>query len=112
MWSLDKTVLEMVDDHQVLLLVLASMALEPEPRPEPGPGRQPTIADVVSSMSWNDGLSRAIAGITRQCAPFQQELAPVPLDKLTPENEADARQRLLEVVDQEISRIGRIRAFR
>ena len=35
----------------------------------------------------------------------------MPLDKLAPANEAEARQRLLAVVDQELGRIGRIRAM-
>ena len=62
-------------------------------------------------MSRDDRLSRLVAGITRLCEPFQQALARMPLDKLAPENEAQARQRLLEVVEQEEGRIGRIRAM-
>jgi hypothetical protein len=43
----------------------------------------------------------------RLCEPFQQALAGMPLDKFAPANEEEARQRRLEVVDQELGRIGR-----
>ena len=62
-------------------------------------------------MTPNDGLSRVVAGITRLCEPFQQALARMPLDKLAPENQEEARQRLFAVVEQEEGRIGRIRAM-
>ncbi len=101
---LGKTAIEMKDDFQVALLVLASLALEPEP------ARKPTFAEAMSAMSRNDGLSRVVEGITRLCEPFQQALARMPLDKLAPENEAQARQRLSAVVEEELGRIGRIRA--
>ena len=106
---LGKTAIEMKDDFQVALLVLASLALEPEPEPEPS--RPATFAEAVSAMSQNDGLSRVVAGITRLCEPFQQALARMPLDKLAPENKEEARQRLFAVVQQEEGRIGRIRAM-
>jgi hypothetical protein len=104
-----KTALEVKDDFQVALLVLASLALEPAP--EPDPGRKSKFADVMSAMSRDDRLSRVVAGVTRLCEPFQQALARMPLDKLAPENEEQARQRLFAVVDQELGRIGRIRAM-
>jgi len=90
------------------LLVLASLALAPEPEAEPV--RKPAFAEAVRAMSRNDGLSRVVEGITRLCEPFQQSLARMPLDKLAPENEAQARQRLSAVVEEELGRIGRIRA--
>jgi hypothetical protein len=62
--------IEMVDHYHVMVLVLASLAVEAEPKPE---ADRPT--------SFTEGVS-----------------------------EAEARQRLLTVVEQEISRIGRIRA--
>jgi hypothetical protein len=105
---LGKTAIEMKDDFQVALLVLASLALEPEPESEPV--QKHTFAEAVRAMSRNDGLSRVVNGITRLCEPFQQALARMPLDKLAPENEAQARQRLTAVVEQELGRIGRIRA--
>ena len=104
--GLGKTAIEMKDDFQVALLVLASLALEPEAEPV----RKPTFAEAVRAMSRNDGLSRVVEGITRLCEPFQQALARMPLDKLAPENEAQARQRLTAVVEEELGRIGRIRA--
>jgi hypothetical protein len=61
---LGKTAIEMKDDFQVALLVLASLALEPEP------ARKPTFAEAMSAMSRNDGLSRIVGGITRLCEPF------------------------------------------
>jgi hypothetical protein len=105
---LGKTAIEMKDDFQVLLLVLASLAIEP---PEPVPSQPGTLAEAVSALSRDDRLSRVVAGITRLCEPFQQALARMPLDKLAPENEEQARQRLFAVVDQELGRIGRIRAM-
>ena len=65
----------------------------------------PCSADPVTS----DQISRVVAGITRLCEPFQQALAGMPLEKLAPANQEEARQRLLEVVDQELGRIGRFR---
>jgi hypothetical protein len=100
---LGKTAIEMKDDFQVALLVLASLALEPEPV------RKLTFAESMIAMSRNDGLSRIVDGITRLCEPFQRALARMPLDKLAPENEAQARQRLSAVVEEELGRIGRIR---
>jgi hypothetical protein len=105
---LGKTAIEMKDDFQVAVLVLASLALEPEPEAEPV--RKPMFAEALTVMSRDDRLSRVVEGITRLCEPFQQALARMPLDKLAPENEAQARQRLSEVVEQELGRIGRIRA--
>jgi hypothetical protein len=61
-------------------------------------------------MSSQPLWSRVVAGITRLCEPFQQALAGMPLEKLAPANEEEARQRLLAVVDQELDRIGRFRA--
>ena len=62
-------------------------------------------------MPRDDRMSQVVAGITRLCEPFQQTLARMPLDKLAPESEEEARQRLLEVVDQELDRIGQLRAM-
>jgi hypothetical protein len=62
-------------------------------------------------MSSQPLWSRVVAGITRLCEPFQQALTGMPLEKLAPANEEEARQRLLEVVDQELGRIGRFRAM-
>jgi hypothetical protein len=104
---LGKTALEVKDDYEVALLVLASMALVPKPEQEPG--RKPTFDEAVSAMSGDDRRSRVVAGITRLCEPFRQALAGMPLDKLAPANEEEARQRLLEVVDQELGRIGQFR---
>src|SRR5258707_4006398 len=91
------------------MLVLASMALKPEPEPELG--QKPRFAEKVSAMHRDDRMSRVVAGITRLCEPFQQALARMPLDKLAPESEEEARRRLLEVVDQELDRIGRFQAM-
>jgi hypothetical protein len=102
-----KTALEVKHDFQVALLVLASLALEPAP--EPATGREPTVAETASAMTRNDGVSRVVAGITRLCEPFQQALARMPLDRLAPDNEDEARQRLMAVVDQELDRIDRFR---
>ena len=44
---LGKTALEVKDDYQVALLVLASMALLPEPKPDPG--QQPSFAEAVTA---------------------------------------------------------------
>jgi hypothetical protein len=85
------------------------MALKPEPKQEPG--RKATFLEAVSAMSGDDQISRVVAGITRLCEPFQQALAGIPLEKLARANEEEARQRLLEVVDRELGRIGRFRAM-
>ena len=95
------------------LLVLASMALLPESEREPTPdsGQKPALAESINAMNRDERLSRIAAGITRLSEPFQEALARMPLDKLAPANEAEARQRLLAVVDQELGRISRIRAM-
>ena len=108
---LGKTALEVKDDYQVALLVLASMALLSEPESTPDSGQQPSFAEAASAVNRDKRLSRIAAGITRLCEPFQEALARMPLDKLAPGNEAEARQRLLRVVDQELGRIGRSRAM-
>ena len=105
---LGKTAIEMKDDFQIALLVLASLALEPDAAPEPA--RKPTIAEAMHMMSRDHRLTRVLEGITRLCEPFQQALARMPLDKLAPENAAQARQRLSAVVEEELDRIGLIRA--
>ncbi len=106
---LGKTAIQMKDDFQVALLVLASLALEPAATAAE-PVRKPTFAESMIAMSRDNRLSRVVEGITRLCEPFQQALARMPLDKLAPENEAQARQRLSAVVEEELGRIGRIRA--
>ena len=105
---LGKTAIEMKDDFQVALLVLASLALEPDATPEVV--RKATVAEAMHAMSRDHRLTRVLEGITRLCEPFQQALARMPLEKLAPENEAQARQRLSAVVEEELQRIGRIRA--
>jgi hypothetical protein len=104
-----KSALEVNDDYQVALLVLASMALKPDT--QPAPGGKATFDEAVSAMPRDDRMSRVVAGITRLCEPCQQALARMPLDKLAPESEEEARRRLLEVVDQELDRIGQLRAM-
>ena len=104
---LGKTAIEMKDDFQVALLVLASLALEPDAAREPC--RKPTIAEAMHAMSRDQRLTRVLEGITRLCAPFQQALARMPLEKLAPENALQARQRLSAVVEEELERIGRRR---
>jgi hypothetical protein len=86
---LGKTALEVKDDYEVALLVLASMALKPEPEPELG--QKPRFAETVSAMSGDDRISRVFAGITRLCEPFQRALAGMPLEKLALANEEEAR---------------------
>ena len=105
---LGKTAIEMKDDFQVALLVLASLALEPDAAPEPA--RKPTVAEAMHAMSRDHRLTRVLEGITRLCEPFQQALARMPLEKLAPENAVQARQRLSAVVEEELGRIGRLRA--
>jgi hypothetical protein len=61
---LGKTAIEVRDDYQVTLLVLASMSLKPKP------GQTPSVAEAVSAMSADDRMSRVVAGITRLCEPF------------------------------------------
>ena len=61
-------------------------------------------------MSRDHRLTRVLEGITRLCEPFQQALARMPLEKLAPENAVQARQRLSAVVEEELGRIGRLRA--
>src|ERR1700722_4632265 len=101
---LGKTAIEMKDDFQVAMLVLASLALEPEPV------QKPTFAEAAHAMSRNDGLSRVVEGTPRRGEPFQLALARLPLDKLAPENAAQARQRLSDVLEEGLGRIGGIRA--
>ena len=105
---LGKTAIEMKDDFQVALLVLASLALEPAAAPEAA--RKATVAEAMSAMSRDHRLTRVLEGITRLCEPFQQALARMPLEKLAPENAVQARQRLSAVVEEELGRIGRLRA--
>ena len=105
---LGKTAIEMKDDFQVALLVLASLALEPDAAPEAA--RKPTVAEAMHAMSRDHRLTRVLVGITRLCEPFQKALARMPLDKLAPENAVQARQRLSAVVEEELGRIGRLRA--
>ena len=105
---LGKTAIEMKDDFQVALLVLASLALEPAAAPEAA--RKATVAEAMHAMSRDHRLTRVLEGITRLCVPFQQALARMPLEKLAPENPAQARQRLSAVVEEELGRIGRLRA--
>ena len=104
---LGKTAIEMKDDFQVALLVLASLALEPDAAPEPA--RKATVAEAMHAISRDQRLTRVLEGITRLCVPFQQALARMPLDKLAPENAVQARQRLSAVVEGELERIGRLR---
>ena len=85
---LGKTALEVKDDYQVALLVLASMALKPDT--QPAAGGKATFDEDVSAMPRDDRMSEVVAGITRMCEPFQQALARMPLDKLPPESEEEA----------------------
>src|SRR5262249_18452693 len=105
---LGKTALEMKDDYQVALLVLAGVALARDT--EPDASQKSTLADAARTMAQPQGLARVVAGITRLCEPFQKALARMPLDRLAPENQAQARERLMAVVEQELDRTGRFRA--
>ena len=107
---LGKTAIEMKDDFQVALLVLASLALEPaataaQAGPEAHVRRvdEPRCRGTIGCREWSRGSPGCASRL-------QQAAARMPLDKLAPENEAQARQRLSAVVEEELGRIGRIRA--
>ena len=101
---LGKTAIEVRDDYQVTLLVLASMSLKPKP------GQRPSVAEAVSAMSADDRMSRVVTGITRLCEPFLRHWRGCHWKSSLPQTKkGSARQRLFELVDKELDRIGEFR---
>ncbi len=102
-----KHAIEMTDDLDVTRVFLASLTLLSAPKD--GPERE--------SFDWNSALikmlvtfdvenKRGIAASTaKQCEPFARRLAELPLARLAPKDEEQARECLHLVIDEETRRL-------
>jgi hypothetical protein len=106
-----KHAIDMVDDLAVTRVFLDSMTLLSAPKA--GPERE--------SFDWQNALIKMLitfdienrngvaAEIAKQCEPFARRLAELPLARLAPRDEPDARERLTVIIEQQICRLRHLR---
>ena len=104
---LGKHAIEMADDLDVTRVFLSSLTLLSAPKA--GPERD--------SFDWNNALITMLvtfdvenkkgiaASAANQCEPFARRLAELPLARLAPKDEEEARESLITVIDQEKRRL-------
>ena len=102
-----KHAIEMVDDLDVTRVFLSSLTMFSAPKA--GPERE--------SFDWNTALIKMLvtfdveseggiaASVAKQCEPFARRLAELPLARLAPKDEVEARESLMLVIDHETRRL-------
>ena len=109
-----KHAIDMEDDYDVARVILCTLALTVAPKAEPS--NEPfdwNSALLVMLYSFRcEDLIQTVADVARfhKCKPFQHRLAELPLAKLAPAGEEEARQWLTGVIEGQIKRVGDIRA--
>ncbi len=106
-----KHAIDMVDDLTVARVFLDSLTLISAPKG--GPERE--------TFDWQNAMIKMLitfdvenkggiaASVAKQCEPFARRLAELPLAKLAPRDEEDARRRLTAIIEQEICRLRHVR---
>ena len=106
-----KHAIDMVDDLTVARVFLDSLTLISAPKG--GPERD--------TFDWQNAMIKMLitfdvenkkgiaASAAKQCEPFARRLAELPLAKLAPRDEEDARARLTAIIDQEVCRLRHVR---
>ena len=102
-----KHAIDMADDLDVTRVFLSSLTLISAPKA--GPERE--------SFDWNNALIKMLvtfdvenkkgiaASAAKQCEPFARRLAELPLARLAPKDEEQARESLISIIDQERRRL-------
>jgi hypothetical protein len=109
-----KHAIDLEDDYDVARVLLCSLTLTAAPKP--GPQNEPfdwNSALLVMLYSFNCEHSiKTAADVVRfhYCSAFRYRLTELPLARLAPEGDAQARQRLTGVIEREIKRARAIRA--
>ena len=108
---LGKHAIDMVDDLTVARVFLYSVTLISGP--QAGPERE--------SFDWQNVMIKTLitfdvenkrgiaATVAKQCEPFARRLAELPLAKLAPRDEAEARARLTAIIEAEVRRLRDVR---
>ena len=108
---LGKHAIDMVDDLTVTRVFLNSLVLISAPKAEP----ERETFDWQSAMikmliSFDVENKRGIAAsVAKQCEPFARRLAELPMAKLAPRDEEQARAKLTAIIDQEVCRLRYVR---
>ena len=102
-----KHAIDMADDLDVTRVFLSSLTMLSAPKA--GPERE--------SFDWNSALIKMLvtfdvenkhgiaASVAKQCEPFARRLAELPLARLAPKDEVQARESLMLVIDHERRRL-------
>ena len=102
-----KHAIDMADDVDVLSVFLATVTLHSAPKT--GPERQ--------AFDWNKALITMLLtfdlenktgvadAVARKCEPFARRLAELPLARLAPRDEEQARERVNALIDNELRRL-------
>jgi hypothetical protein len=109
---LGKYTIDMASDYQVEMLMLASRCVAADGKPEDDKNETEPKSfwdKLDESQDPSQGLADRMKAY---CTPWTRTLAKRPLDRLMPENVAEARRRLTVAIDDEVNRLTRIRAHR
>ena len=107
---LGRHAIDMVDDLAVARVFLCSLTVLSAPKS--GPDRE--------SFDWKNAMIKMLltfevenngvaARAAEQCEPFARRLAELPLAKLAPTDEEDARARLTTIIETEVCRLRHVR---
>ena len=106
-----KLAIDMADDLEVAGVFLASLRLlvapQNTPEPESFDWKCALIRMLMTFDTDSDQGDAALA--TEHCAPFARRLAELPLAKMAPRDDEQARKSLSVVIARELARIGEIR---
>jgi hypothetical protein len=109
---LGKYVIDMASDYQVEMLILASRCVAADGKPE-NDKQETEPKSFWDRVNESEDPSQGRAGQMKPfCGPWARALAKRPLDRLMPENVAEARRWLTVAIDDEVNRLTQIRAHR
>jgi hypothetical protein len=109
---LGKYTIDMASDYQVEMLMLASSCVAADGKPEDDKN-ETEPKSFCDKLDESQDPSHGLADrMKAYCTPWARTLAKRPLDRLMPENVAEARRWLTVAIDDEVNRLTRIRAHR
>ena len=108
---LGKHAIDMVDDLTVARVFLCSLTLMSAPKAGPNPDTFDWQSAMIKMLITFDVENKRgiAASVVKQCEPFARRLAELPLAKLAPQDEEQARGRLTAIIDQEVCRLRHVR---